>query len=175
MFLRKCRYANRSEFTLNWLVGVVVLLLAGFVYYWQISQVAGSLRSLEGGGPSFSSFPYTIGSWVGEDVSLAENNQILLEVEIALNRIYRNQRNNQWVDLYIGYCGQPRMMLGHRPDVCYESSGWICAENKRSEIVTLSNKFVIPCTIYRFYKPVPAEGQSDEVTVLNSKWLRIEP
>jgi hypothetical protein len=54
-------------------------------------------------------------------------------------------------------------MLGHRPDICYVSQGWIHDGTQPGE-VRMNGGTAFPCLIHRFRQLAPAQGA---VVVLN--------
>jgi len=110
-----------------------------------------------------SAFPIKIDGWVGKDVPIPPNIQRVAGNDDFLNRSYIDQSKDQWVNVYVAYSARPRMMLGHRPEVCYVGGGWILDSNEPSEAVCRSGRRV-PCLVHRFHRPGP---ETVEVVVLN--------
>jgi EpsI family protein len=110
-----------------------------------------------------SAFPKQIGQWTGEDVPIPPNILRATGNDDSLNRLYRNTASHEWADLYIAYTGRPRVMLGHRPEVCYVAGGWVHDRTEESAFTASSGKRV-PCMVYNFHMPRP---QYQERVVLN--------
>lgn len=149
-------------FRLSWLLAVGFMLLTGGVY----REVDSHIKRMEAAvwlPVALEEFPLRVGDWSGSDVLLPEHIQRVAGNDDYLNRFYANGSTNQWANIYISYCGQPRTMVGHRPEVCYVAGGWIQRETEQSQFITSAGR-PIPCLIHRFYKPAPSY---DEVVVLN--------
>lgn len=163
MSVGKRLYLNKVLLWPNWVLAVIALLLAGTVY-----RVAAVRLKIITEAPivlpvPLSMFPTEIRNWIGKDVPISKNIQRVARNDDFLNRLYINSSSDQWVNVYIAYTARPRTMLGHRPQVCYVSGGWIYDSTEPVEVVSLSGR-TIPCLIHRFHKPAP---QNDEIVVLN--------
>jgi hypothetical protein len=110
-----------------------------------------------------SNFPMEIHNWKGKDVPINENVQRIAGNDDFLNRLYINESENRWANIYIAYSARPRTMLGHRPEVCYVAGGWVHDGTQSTEMVSPAGR-KIPCMIHRFHKPAP---QNYEIIVLN--------
>jgi EpsI family protein len=104
-----------------------------------------------------------VNGWSGKDVPLSEAVLKVAGNDDYVNRLYRNDEAGAWVNLYVAYSGDPRTMLGHRPQVCYPASGWQHENTEHIEITT-DNGMVVPCLLHRFSR-TGLEGGS--VVVLN--------
>ncbi len=145
------------------IVALVLTLVLGRVY-----RVASSYYAKDNLKPvilpvPLSEFPMNIGDWSGNDIALSEAVQKVAGNDDFVNRSYINSKEGKWVGFYVAYAGQPRNMLGHRPQVCYPGAGWIHESTRESEFKSLSGK-TIPCLLHKFRKPFP---DSTEVVVLN--------
>ena len=109
------------------------------------------------------SFPLAINGWVGRDVPISETVQNVVGTDDFLNRLYIDKAKNQWTNVYVAYSARPRMMLGHRPQVCYVAGGWVHDSTEESQVISSAGRR-IPCLVHRFRKPAP---QNDETVVLN--------
>ncbi|MEJ5260060.1 MAG: exosortase C-terminal domain/associated protein EpsI [Anaerohalosphaeraceae bacterium] len=101
-----------------------------------------------------STFPYRIEKWEGEDEPLSET---VLEVagnDDYVHRVYRIPGTESFVNFYIAYTSQPRLMLGHRPDRCYVGAGWNLEQIEERQIQTAEGE-VIPVLLHTFRKPLP--------------------
>lgn len=110
-----------------------------------------------------ANIPMEVGPWRGEDVPMS---QAVLKVagnDDYVNRRYMNEAAGAGVNLYVAYSGDPRTMLGHRPQVCYPAAGWQHEYTTRIEI-TSSRGTVVPCLLHRFHMAGEAAGS---VVVLN--------
>jgi len=154
---------SKSLFQLNWLLAVGVVLLAGGVYRYQASRLELVVRNTISLPVPLRFLAFKVEDWVGRDVPIPEHIQRVAGNDDFINRLYVNRLNGQWANVYVAYCGRPRTMLGHRPEVCYVASGWIHENSERSYFFTLSGR-QIPCLIHRFHKPSP---RSEEIVVLN--------
>jgi len=146
-----------------WDLTVILLILSGIGY-----RVLASRLQLVVDTPielpvPLHAFPTEIGNWTGKDVPIPENIQRVAGNDDFLNRLYVNQTNSQWVNVYIAYSARPRTMVGHRPEVCYVGGGWIHDGTDPSEVISNAGKR-IPCLIHRFHTPAPSYGQ---IVVLN--------
>lgn len=108
-------------------------------------------------------FARQIGDWEGQDIELSETVQKIAGNDDFVNRLYHNKVQNKSVGFYVAYAGQPRNMLGHRPQNCYVGAGWILEETIETEFKSASG-VVIPCLIHSFKKPLP---DASRVMVLN--------
>ena len=104
-----------------------------------------------------------VGHWSGKDVPIPANIQRIAGNDDFLNRLYINESKNQWVNVYIAYCGRPRNMIGHQPQACYVGGGWIHDYTQPSKVLS-SSGVEIPCLIHGFHRPLPETG---EVVVMN--------
>jgi len=109
------------------------------------------------------SMPDRIGRWNGEDVPITEAVLEATGNDDFINRLYVNTNTDQWANLYVGYSGRPRTMIGHRPDVCYQAGGWIYDYHKKANLLSKSGR-KFPCLVHKFHRPEPDTRQ---VFVLN--------
>jgi len=110
-----------------------------------------------------TAFPKRIGPWLGKDVLIPLNIQRAAGNDASLKRLYTNDVNNQWVNVYIAYTAHPRTMLGHRPRICYVAGGWVHDTTQEVTIRSTTGR-VVPCLIHRFHQPAPS---NEEILVLN--------
>ena len=154
---------NKALLWLSWLLAVSALLLAGTVY-----RVTASRLKLVVNTPillpvPLSKFPTEIRDWTGKDVPIPENVQRAAGNDDFLNRLYINRSDGQWANIYIAYTARPRTTLGHRPEICYVSGGWVHDSTTRSEFISSSGTR-IPCVVQRFHMP---GSNHDEILVLS--------
>lgn len=155
---------SRTVFTLCvWICAVIIVLFSGVVY-----RVLASHLKLIAQTPielpvPLSEFPFEVNGWIGRDVPIPDNIQRVAGNDDFLNRLYINEKNDEWANVYVAYSARPRTMKGHRPQVCYVGGGWIHDDTKAFEFTTNAGRKV-PCLIHRFHRPAP---QSEVRVVLN--------
>jgi len=154
---------NKALFWSNWLLAVVVLLLAGAVYRVAASHLRAIIENPIGLPVPLKVFPLTINGWAGKDMPVSETIQRVADTDDFLNRLYINNATDRWVTLYVAYSSRPRTMLGHQPQVCYIAGGWVHDRTEISEFVS-SNGRKVSCLIHRFHMPEP---RNEETVVLN--------
>jgi hypothetical protein len=110
-----------------------------------------------------SDFPMKVGGWSGRDVPIPANIQRIARNDDFLNRLYKDNSRNLWVNVYIAYSARPRNMVGHQPEVCYVGGGWVHDSTQPSKEVG-SSGMEIPCLLHRFHRPSP---ETAEMAVLN--------
>lgn len=110
-----------------------------------------------------SLFPTTIGAWVGQDKPLSKEVEQIAGNDDYINRLYVDNSGREWVSFYIAYSGRPRTMVGHRPQVCYISAGWVHDATEPAQ-VGLASGASVPCLVHRFHQPPPRTG---DMVVLN--------
>lgn len=153
----------RMDVTGATVLAVVLLVVFGVFYRcvasW-LGQVEQTPITLE---TPLSEFPIQVGKWKGKDVEISESVLKVAGNDDYLSRLYINESANQWVTVYVAYTATPRTMLGHRPQVCYPSAGWINDSSEKSTFTTVSGRDV-ECLIHRFHKPAPS---TDEIVIIN--------
>lgn len=135
-------------------IACVVLLGSGYAYRKLALQLDALVKDPILPTLPLSVLPYKIGDWEGEDQSLRET---VLEVagnDDYINRVYRLKNSDYFVNLYVAFTGQPRTMLGHRPEVCYVGAGWILEQKEELEI-PLDQGGSMPVLLHYFRKPHP--------------------
>ncbi len=144
-------------------IATIITLFFGWSYRYAENLLAkDSLKQIVLPVP-LSNFPKEIGNWDGKDIELSDAVKKVAGNDDFVNRSYINEKEGKWVGFYVAYAGQPRNMLGHRPQVCYPGAGWIHESTKESVFTSQSGKD-IPCLIHKFRKPFP---DSSQVTVMN--------
>lgn len=162
-FRRAQGFAGKTPVWFAWVLAVVLLVCAGISYRVLASRlelVAGTTVKLP---VPLEALPDRIGSWAGEDVPIPANIVRVAGNDAYLNRLYINNLNNQWANVYIGYTAHPRTMLGHRPQICYVAGGWVHDGTERNQISSRSG-IELPCLIHRFHRPAP---DREDIVVLN--------
>ncbi len=147
---------------LVWVLACVVLVGSGVAY----RVLAGRLERLSGTvrlPVPLANVPMEIGGWAGRDVEMSEAVLKVAGNDDYVNRLYRNEEAGTWANLYVAYSGDPRTMLGHRPQVCYPAGGWQHEDTRHIEITTDRGR-VVPCLLHRFYR---AGEATRGVVVLN--------
>jgi hypothetical protein len=104
-----------------------------------------------------------IADWTGQDIPLREDVRKAAKVDESVNRLYVSGTGNQWAQIYIAFSTRPGNMVGHKPEVCYVSAGWILESTRRSHFRTASGK-ELPCQLHVFRKSSPYD---ETVVVLN--------
>ncbi len=156
------RSSRAGRTAVVWAAACVLLVGSGIAY----RVMAGRLERL--GGiirlpVPLANVPMDVGGWSGRDVAMTEAVIKVAGNDDYVNRLYVNEEANAWVNLYVAYSGDPRTMLGHRPQVCYPASGWQ-HENTQHITITTDRGRVVPCLLHRFYRAGEATGG---VVVLN--------
>jgi hypothetical protein len=156
-------YSKGALFRSTWLAAVTALLLAGAAY-----RVAASRLELIVGNPitlpvPLKALPLSIKSWTGVDVPVDQAVQRVAGTDDFLNRRYLDNATNQRANVYVAYCGRPRTMVGHRPEVCYVAGGWIHDGTEQSQFLSSAGR-TVRCLLHRFHKPAP---QNDSIVVLS--------
>jgi hypothetical protein len=140
-----------------------VLLVASGVVYKVLAGHLGHLDSFISLPVPLKNIPEEIGDWRGRDVELSEAVLKVADNDDYLNRLYINESSDQWANVYVAYSGNPRTMLGHRPQVCYLSAGWQHDGTDHIKITSPSGR-EIPCLLHRFHR---ASSEAEEIVVLN--------
>jgi len=107
--------------------------------------------------------PLEIGSWIGEDTPLREEVVRTAGVDDSLSRLYVNKSTNQWASIYAAFSTRPATMLGHRPEVCYVSAGWVLEGSEEGRFRSVSGR-ELPCRLHAFRK---MRTHDERVVVLN--------
>lgn len=156
-------YTDKFLNRLSWILAISIVIAAGMIYRFHASlQELVSTNALKLTVP-LRSLPFKVNEWFGRDVPIAQNIQKASGNDDFINRLYVNESTNQWANVYVVYSGQPRIMLGHRPEVCYVGGGWAHESTVRSQFLSSTGR-VVPCLVHRFYKP---NVTRDEIVVLN--------
>lgn len=154
---------SHKKTILIWLLAIVLLVVAQTAYEFTATGLnAVSEKPVELEIP-LSQFPYEVGDWVGKDIEVSDTVLKVADNDDYLMRSYTNAKTGQLINLYVAYSGRPRTMRGHRPQVCYPSSGWIHDDTQKKQI-TLKSGRTLPSLLHRFHKPMPEAG---DAVVLN--------
>ena len=153
-------FKGTTQVWIFWLVAVLLLISSGLVYRIFDMNIRVGPVSLP---VPLSEFPSHIGGWVGKDVPIKESVLRVASNDDYMNRLYINEAENQWANVYIAYTATPRTMLGHRPSVCYPAGGWVHDSTQKTELVS-NTGINVPCLVHRFHKPSPSY---EETVVLN--------
>lgn len=146
-----------------WFLAVLLLVSSGLTYRILATCLDIFVKTPVKLPVPLSAFPTQIDNWVGKDVPIAESILRVAANDDSLNRLYVNEPDNQWVNVYIAYTARPRTMLGHRPSVCYPAGGWVHDSTHEEELISNAGTRV-PCLVHRFHKPTP---NYEETVVLN--------
>lgn len=146
-----------------WMVAVMLLVSCGITYRVLATRLKLVVDTPVALPVLLTSFPRRIGPWFGKDVPIPPNILRAAGNDASLKRLYTNETNNQWANVYIAYTAHPRTMLGHRPRICYVAGGWV--HDSTQEVTIRSNAGrIVPCLIHRFHQPAPS---NEEILVLN--------
>lgn len=162
--------ANTAPLRVAVLAATLILIATGAAYRLSADRLEtlGSIPIVLD--PPLSSFPPTVGPWIGRDVPLSDAVLAKAANDDTLSRTYVHRHSNERVNLYVAYTARPRTMLGHRPTVCYPASGWTHQGTTRSQVQSPAR--TIPCLVHRFRRP----GQNGErQIVLNYYVLNGQP
>jgi len=144
--------------------GAIVVLLTGGTGYRVASAILETVTNVRVklDKPLYS-FPLEITGWRGEDIPIPVNVQNIAGADDYISRLYVNQNSKMWVNLYVAYTARPRTMLGHRPQICYQASGWIHDYTERIKVDTSIGRH-LPCLLHHFHR---SEEEYQERVVLN--------
>jgi hypothetical protein len=151
------------SFLLIWILAAVTLVLSGAIYRTYATGLKLITNKAAGLPVPLRNFPFKINGWLGQDVAIPESIQRVAQNDDFLNRTYVNEVSNQRANVYVAYSGSPRTMLGHQPQACYVTGGWIYDDVKPLNFVSVEGT-PVPCLIHRFHRPMPSH---DEIVVLN--------
>jgi EpsI family protein len=146
-----------------WVLTISLLIVSGVAYRCAASfldRVSDTPITLD---QPLSSFPMQVGQWKGREVEISASVLKVAGNDDYLSRLYVNESTGKWASVYVAYTARPRTMLGHRPQACYPSAGWISDSSDKSQFTTAGGRD-IDCLVHRFHKPAP---DSSEVVVIN--------
>ncbi len=130
------------------------LLAAGYIYRKAAVRLDALVKEPLMPATPLSFLPYQIGQWKGTDQPLTETVLKVAGNDDYLNRTYHLSNSDYYVNLYVAFTGQPRNMMGHRPEVCYTGAGWILEQTEQTDIPLASGQS-LPVQIHYFRKPSP--------------------
>lgn len=148
---------------LAYFAALVLLVLAGAGYRMLAGRIQAAAQDPVDLPVPLNQIPENIGNWEGRDVPIPVNIQEVAGNDDFLNRLYENDVTGDWANVYIAYTARPSTMLGHRPQVCYPSAGWVHSGTEDSAVTSVTGT-KIPCLIHRFHRPKP---ESRQIVVLN--------
>lgn len=146
-----------------WLSTIVLVVAFGLAYRVLASRLKLITESPVSLLVPLNKIPLDIGPWRGKDVPVPPNIQRVAGNDDFINRLYINESNKEWANVYVAYTARPRSMLGHRPQVCYPAGGWVHDNSKEAKVVSKLGT-EIPCLIHNFHTPAP---QYEQRVVLN--------
>jgi|GEM_PF-6597556 len=97
-------------------------------------------------------FPKAHQDWIGVDAIIAETTLKVAGNDDYLSRNYTSKDTKYPVHIYVAYSGRPRNMKGHRPQVCYPSSGWV-ADNLEHISFKTTAGLTINALLHEFHMP----------------------
>lgn len=156
------KVSGRVSVVIVWLLVCVLLLGSGVVYKVLANRLDRLDSSITLPVP-LKEIPVAVGDWRGEDVPLSETVLKVAGNDDYLNRLYVNDTSQLWANVYVAYSANPRTMRGHRPQVCYPSSGWQHESTDHIKLKSTSGR-EMRCLVHRF-KKVGIESQ--DIVVLN--------
>jgi hypothetical protein len=148
---------------LVWILAVFLLISSGITYRVLASRLKLLVDTPVELPVPLSAFPTKIGHWVGKDIPIPQNVQIVAGNDAFLNRLFVNDLSNEWANVYIAYTAHPRTMLGHRPQICYVAGGWVHDSTEVTNMTSITGR-EFPCLLHRFHRPTP---ETEETVVLN--------
>jgi len=154
---------NKKMVGAAWALAMVLLVVIGIGYRFVATKMNVIVTTPIKLDVPLSEFPMRIGQWVGRDVPISGAVLDVAANDDYLSRLYVNESNNQWVNVYIAYTARPRTMLGHRPRVCYPANGWAHKNTEHIQVISNSGR-KIRCLLHHFQK---STSESEEIIVLN--------
>jgi EpsI family protein len=106
-------------------IAVMVLLLAATLFLQARKRPESTPPS-----ERLASFPLSLNGWNGRDITIDQETLNVLKAGDTLERIYTNEAQRTYVDLFIGYF--PTQRTGaqiHSPKNCLPGAGWAPVEN----------------------------------------------
>jgi len=154
---------NKKIIGIAWALAMVLLVVIGIGYRLMATRMNVIVTTPVKLDVPLSQFPMRIGQWVGRDVPISETVLEVAANDDFLSRLYVNESNNQWANVYIAYTARPRTMLGHRPQVCYPANGWIHENTEHAQVISNSGR-KIRCLLHNFQK---STSETEQIVVLN--------
>jgi len=159
---KKLSVNQRSLFGV-WGLAVVLVAVAGAGYQFVAIKMNVLVKTPIKLDVPLSEFPKRIGQWIGRDVPVSETVLKVAANDDFVSRLYVNESNNQWANVYIAYTARPRTMLGHRPQVCYPANGWTHENTEHIQLISNSGR-KIRGLLHDFQK---SSYETEEIIVLN--------
>jgi EpsI family protein len=159
-------YENRLVFPMSFyvfIIAVALLVTSGVLYRVAADYLGVITKKPIRLSISLSTYPYEFGDWKGKDIAISETVLRIAQNDDYLCRVYTNRKTNEHVNVYVAYTARPRTMIGHKPNICYQASGWVHDSTEKRSVVLPSGR-TVPCLLHRFRRPAP---NSEEVVVLN--------
>jgi len=154
---------KKRMFGVDWALAMVLLVVIGIGYRFVATKMNVLVKMPIKLDVPLSEFPKRIGQWIGRDVPISETVIEVAANDDFLSRLYVNESNNQWANIYIAYTARPRTMLGHRPQVCYPANGWAHENTEHVQVISNSGR-KIRCLLHNFQK---STSEAEEIIVLN--------
>jgi len=154
---------NLKSVQLHILAAFIVLIITGAVYRIANSEIRRVTSQPVKLPRPLSSVPMEVMNWMGTEVPISETVQAIARSDDFLSRSYYDKSSRHLATIYLGYSARPRTMVGHRPDICYKTHGWIFESSQRSEFKTQSG-IKVPCLVHKFHRPT---SEGEQITVIN--------
>lgn len=150
-----------------WLAGVLafVLLIGAGVAYQVAALRLQRLRENPITLPvPLRAIPGEISPWTGQEVPLDSMTEEYMKAHFAddyVSREYTNTADGSKAGVYVVYCSTyPSGILGHKPDVCYPTHGWIRDYKTPTQIeITTRSGLKIPCLSHQLHMRPPEYRQ----------------
>lgn len=143
----------RTRDSLARVLACLVLLSSGLLYRYFAYRFDISLNNKVELPVALRNFPLQIGGWDGEDIELDDSILAAAGNDDYLNRLYLDNNTGEWLGVYVAYTGNPRTMIGHRPERCYTGSGWLLDGSEDRQLVTPGGNR-IDFRLHRFHMPM---------------------
>lgn len=94
-------------------------------------------------------FPMQIGGWTGQDVPI--NDAIVRRTGTDAHISRRYSRGKGWdsVSLYVACGAKARVLMPHRPEICYVRAGWTLVDRHSMELLP-DDRMELPCSVFEF-------------------------
>lgn len=133
-------------------VGLAVLVASGFGHRGLLAWIDTSEGRLLPLRLPLSCLPLQVDGWVGQDMPLPPDILRILGREQYLNRIYVHPGTKRALTVYIGYSGQARLRIWHRPGICYPAHGFQ-EVSRQPYALKASARPSLPATLHEFISP----------------------
>lgn len=118
-------------------------------YYVLAAQVSGPVNKVPIDPAVLEQLPRQIGDWAGQDIPVDEAIRERTGADAIVNRRYVRGDGPEFVGLYVASGVSARALVGHRPEVCYISSGWTLMD-RHSMKLPLADGTELPCHVFQF-------------------------